>query len=75
MATGNYPSERVLVCGSVNLQRDKSVKKSADIRCLLKRQITLWQQGDFDSLLQEAERCDRTFQRTRNRTPSQDAAV
>ena len=44
MATGNYPSEHVLVCGSVILQRDKSVKKGADIRRLLQRQITLWQQ-------------------------------
>ena len=75
LATVNYPSERVLVCGSVILQCDKSVKKGADIRRLLERQITLWQQGDFDLLLQEAERCDRTFQQTRNRTPSQDTVV
>ena len=75
LATDNYPSECVMVCGSVILQHDKSVKKGADICRLLERRITLWQQGDFNLLLQEAERCDRTFQRTRNRTPSQDAVV
>ena len=37
--------------------------------------ITLWPQSDFDLLLQEAERCDRTFQQIRSRTPSQDAVV
>ena len=47
LAAGNYPSERVLVCGSVILQRDKSVKKGADIRRLLERRITLWQQDNF----------------------------
>ena len=75
LAVGNYPSERVLVCGSVILQRDKLVKKGADIRRLLERRIILWQQDNFDVLLQEAERCDKTFQRTRNRTPNQDAVV
>ena len=75
LAAGNYPSERVLVCGSVILQCDKSVKKGADIRHLLKRRITLWQQDNFYLLLQEAERCDKTFQRTRNRVPNQDAVV
>ena len=63
------------MCGSVILQRDKSVKKGADIRRLLERRITLWQQDNFDLLLQEAERCDKTFRRTRNRVPNQDAVV
>ena len=35
LVTGNYLSERVLVCGSVILRRDKSVKKGADVCCLL----------------------------------------
>ena len=34
-ATGNCPSECILVCGSVILQRDKSVKKGTDICRLL----------------------------------------
>ena len=54
LATGNYPSERVLVCGSVILQHGKSVKKCDDIHRLLERWITLCQQGDLDLMLQEA---------------------
>ena len=37
--------------------------------------ITLCQQGDFDLLRQEAERCDRAFQQTLNHVPSQDTVV
>ena len=62
LAAGNYPSEHVLMCGAVILQHDKSVKKGANIRHLLERQITLWQQDKLNLLFQEAERCDKTFQ-------------
>ena len=63
------------MCGSVILQHDKSVKNSADIRRLLERWITLWQQHNFDLLLLKVERCNKTFQQTRNRVPNQDAVV
>ena len=53
LATGNYPSEHVLVCGSVILQHDKLVKKGADIHHLLERRITLWQQGEFSFIASE----------------------
>ena len=43
LAAGNYPSECVLMCGSVILQHDESVKKGANIRHLLERRITFWQ--------------------------------
>ena len=51
------------------------MKKAADIHHLLEKRITLWQQDKFDLLLQEAERCDKTFQRTWNHAPNEDAIV
>ena len=59
LAVGNYPSERVLVFSSVMLQRDRMVRKGADIRRLLDRRITQWRDGLFDILVQEADRCDK----------------
>ena len=35
------------------------VRKSADVRRHLERHLGLWQQNQFDLLVQEAERCDR----------------
>ena len=75
LAAGNYPSECVLVCSSVILQCDKSVKKGHDIYRLLERRIILWEQDNFDLLLQETERSDKTFRQTRNCVPNQDAVV
>ena len=50
LAAGNYPSECVLVCGSVILQHDKLVKKGTDNKfcCVLERQIALWLEDKFD---------------------------
>ena len=51
LAVGNYPSERVLAFSSVVLQRDRMVRKGADVRRLLKRRISLWKQEKFDLLI------------------------
>ena len=40
------------------LQRDRSVRKGSDIRHLLDCRLNLWNDGNFDVLLQEAEHCD-----------------
>ena len=61
LCNGTYPAERVLVFGAVISQRDRSVHKGADIRCLLDRRLTLWKDESFDVLIQEVERCDRSL--------------
>ena len=63
LAVGNPPSSRVLVFSSVILQRDKMVRKGADICRLLDRRLQLWQQGQFN-LVQEASHCDQSLRRT-----------
>ena len=61
LCNGTYPAERVLVFSSVLLQRDRAVHKGCDIRRLLERRLNLWLDGQFDVLLQEAQRCDRAL--------------
>ena len=47
MATGNFPSERLIVFSSLILQCDRSVKKGNDIRRLLERRFSLWKEEKF----------------------------
>jgi len=49
------------VFSSVILQHDRSVSKGCDIRRLLDRRLSMWQDGKFDVLRQEAQRCDRSL--------------
>ncbi len=50
-------SERFLVYCRVILQRDSGVKKSSDVRRLIRRRLDLWGNGNFNELVQEAARC------------------
>ena len=68
LASGSYAAERVIVFSSVMLQHDRMVRKSCDIRRLLDRRLSLWQQEQFDVLLQEAVRCNRSFQNSHRST-------
>ena len=71
LASGNYPSERLIVFSSLMLQRDRNVKKASDIRQLLERRLALWYDEKFDVLLQEA--CKAL--RNRVRWPKDDSHV
>ena len=43
------------------LQRNHLVHKDCDIRRLLERRMKLWQDEQYDVLLQEAIRCDQSL--------------
>jgi hypothetical protein len=63
LSKGTMQSEKVIIYCAVILQKDPSVRKACDIRRLLKRRISLWKEGHYDELLQEAVRCDKQFSR------------
>uniref|UniRef100_A0A1X7TG66 Reverse transcriptase domain-containing protein n=1 Tax=Amphimedon queenslandica TaxID=400682 RepID=A0A1X7TG66_AMPQE len=65
LASGNYPSERLIVFSSLILQHDRTVKKGCDIRRVLERRLGLWQEEKFDVLLQETVRCDKALKNRR----------
>ncbi len=75
MAAGNYSSDRLLVFSSVMLQRDRSVKKVADIRRVLERRMKLWVENEFDLLLQEAERCDKLIRKIQRNVEDEEQVV
>jgi len=68
LAAGNYSSERVLVFSAVILQRDRMVCTGSDVRRLIERRLTLWKEGSFDILLQEADRCNCALRRSHTGT-------
>ena len=61
LVAGNYPSERLIVFSSVLLQRDRFVRKGIDIRRVIERRLKLWSDEEFDQLVDEAVRCDKTL--------------
>ena len=61
LCNGVYPAERVLIFSAIVLQHDRSVCKGSDICRLLNRWLSMWKDGSFGVLLQEAERCDKAF--------------
>ena len=54
-------SERLIVFQVVLLQRDTAVSKSADVRRLIARRLQLWEDSQFQVLLQETERSDKSL--------------
>ena len=61
LSSGNYPSDRVIVFSSVILQRDRMVRKGQDVRRVLARRLSMWSNADYDLLVQEAIRCDKSL--------------
>lgn len=57
----NFLSERFLVFSSVLLQRDRTVRKGFDIRRVIETILSMWHNEDFDLLVQETVRCDKSL--------------
>ena len=58
-------SERLIVFQAVVLQKEPLMKKSADVRRLLTRRMDLWEGDEFEILMSEAIRGNKSFQRSR----------
>ena len=67
LSVGNFPADRVIVFSALMLQRDRMVKKTADIRRVLERRMSMWRREEFDLLLQEAIRCDKVLRSSHKR--------
>ena len=65
LSRGVFPSERVLVFSTTILQCDRMIRKGQDIVRTLNRRMDLWDRNHYDSLIQEAVRCDHPFQTRR----------
>ena len=48
------------------LQRDRLIRKGTDIHHLLECRMAMWQNRQFDALLQEAARCDHSLRNSRH---------
>ena len=59
LALGKQKSERPSMFGKLNLQKDKNILKSADIRRLIKRHMQMWKDDLLEEFIQEAELCDK----------------
>ena len=51
LSFGRYPAKCCLLFGSAILQRDRMIKKSSDIHCLLEKHFNLWQEDKFDLIV------------------------
>lgn len=58
----NYPSERLLIYIAVMLQRDQNIKQAKDISRLLDRRLKLWADEQFDILISESIKSDKSLQ-------------
>ena len=54
-------SKRLIVFQVLILQLEMLVSKSSEVRCLIVRQLKMWEDGFFDTLMHDAERCYRSF--------------
>jgi hypothetical protein len=62
LAKKEQPSEWIIICQVTLLQRSKGVTQTADIRRLLARRIGMWRSGQYEALVEEAERCNKELQ-------------
>ena len=59
LASGVQKSEKPSMIGKLILQKDKKIRKSSDIKRLIKRRLKMWKDDLLEELIQEAEACDR----------------
>ena len=60
LAAGKYPFERLMVFSAI-LQHNRMVRKGKDIRRVLERHLTMWTNDEFDYLVEEAVKCDKSI--------------
>ena len=65
LTLSNFPADRVLVFSAVMLQRDRLVRKAVDIRRVLERRLKMWANEEFDTLMNESSRCDKSLHKPR----------
>lgn len=76
LSTGVYSSARLLLFLSVVLQRDRSIRKGLDIRRVIERRLSMWQEGAFGTLVHEAVRCNKCLSnQSLNHTTSHIATI
>ena len=72
VGAGNYSSDRVIAFSALMLQRDRMIKRSCDVRRVIERRMDLWKNQEFNVLLQEAIRCDKSLKNTRKSDMNKD---
>ena len=61
--------------GKLVLQKDKNVKKSIDIRRLVKRRMQMWKEDLLEELIKEAELCDKKLPKSVSTKMSEEKAI
>ena len=59
LSTSQQKSEKPSMFGKLILQKDKNIRKSPDIRRLVKRRMNMWKNDLLEELIQEAELCEK----------------
>jgi len=63
LVQGKNRSEKLMCFTPFILQRDKNVKRSKDVRNLIRSRLDMWERGEYDELVAAAKRCDSKFKR------------
>ena len=59
LSLSQQKSEKPSMFGKWILQKDKNLRKSPDIRRLVKRRMNMWKNDLLEALIQEAELCEK----------------
>ena len=75
LASAKNTSERVSMFGKLILQKDKNIRKSPDIKRLLKRRMQMWRDNLFEQLILEAELCDKKLPKSISKMDDDEAIL